>query len=57
MDKDEEEAFLRQVWESTDMQTKEGNNNKLLELLKEDIISGPVLQRPDFNRRFFLKLD
>ena len=57
MEKEDEETFLRQLWDSKDLQTAEGTNDELLELFKQGIITGPVLRRPDFNRRFFLKTD
>ena len=32
-------------------------NEELLEKLKSEITTGPVLKRPNHNRRFFLKTD
>ena len=35
----------------------EATNDKLLEVLKQEILEGPVLKWPDPNRRFYLKTD
>jgi hypothetical protein len=49
MEKDEEATLLRNMWNSGD--------EKLLKELKNNILSGAVLQRPNSNRRFYLKSD
>lgn len=46
---DEEETQVQELWEDAD--------DKLLEDLKQAILDGPVLKRPDYNKRFYLKTD
>ena len=45
----EEEELMSKLWGETE--------EKLLQKLKQDIVSGPVLARLNSNRRFYLKTD
>ena len=47
--KEEEAAVLQELWSEKD--------DELLKTLKEEITSSPILQRPNPNRRFYLKTD
>jgi hypothetical protein len=47
--KQEEADKMDTLWNRAD--------SALLEELKVEIISGPVLKRPDWNRQFYLKMD
>ena len=46
---EEEHRILTQLWQPSD--------TVLLEDLKQELIDGPILKRPDFKRRFYLKTD
>jgi hypothetical protein len=48
-DKDDEASIMRQLWEQQD--------DQILDDLKQAILTGPVLKRPEPNRRFYLKTD
>jgi hypothetical protein len=48
-EKSEEAKILAELWSDSD--------DKLLQQLKRDILDGPVMKRPDPNRRFYLKTD
>jgi len=47
--REEEHEALQQLWQPSD--------TTLLEELKQELIDGPILKRPDFRRRFYLKTD
>ena len=47
--KDEEADKLQALWTSED--------DELMQTLKQEILDGPVIKRPDPNRRFYLKTD
>jgi hypothetical protein len=49
IDKEAEVTLLREQWKEV--------QEELLEELKGEILKGPLLQRPNSYRRFFLKLD
>jgi hypothetical protein len=49
LDKEAQAPLLRIHWKAS--------NEALLQELKEEILKGPVLKRPDSNRRFYLKSD
>jgi hypothetical protein len=49
LDREAQATLLRLHWRSTD--------EELLNELKDEILAGPVLKRPDSNRRFYLKSD
>ena len=63
MSKEEEATEMTKWWKKADRkenphyEESEENNDKLLEILKQEILDGPVLKRPDPNRRFYLKTD
>jgi hypothetical protein len=46
-DKTEEATILRELWTDSE--------DQLLNQLKKDILNGPVMRRPDPNRRYYLK--
>jgi hypothetical protein len=48
-DKTEEAKILKELWNKSD--------DELLTKLKKDILDGPVMKRPDPNRRYYLKTD
>jgi hypothetical protein len=48
-EKTEEAQIFRDLWKPKD--------TALLEELKQELLDGPVLKRPDWNRRFYLKTD
>jgi RNase H-like domain found in reverse transcriptase len=47
--REEEHEALQQLWQPSDA--------VLLEELKQELIDGPILKRPDFRQRFYLKTD
>jgi RNase H-like domain found in reverse transcriptase len=47
--REEEHEVLKQLWQEED--------TRLLEDLKEELITGPIIKRPSFKRRFCLKTD
>jgi hypothetical protein len=47
--KEAEEKLLTSLWQPSD--------DHLFHTLKQEILSGPVLKRPDYKRRFYEKTD
>ena len=61
--KEEESQLLEKLWKANDRSKEKeykecgDTNDELLESLKQEVLEGPVLKRPDSNRRFYLKTD
>ena len=61
--KEEEQELLTRLWNADNRSKDERfaeygkTNDELLEALKKEILEGPVLKRPDPERRFYVKTD